>query len=345
MPVGDPRQRRATMQQVAALAGVSLKTVSRVVNGEAGVSPEMTGRVQDAVQRLGYRHHHGASNLRSGRPTGLVGALVQDISNDFCAELLRAVEAATRERGQVVAVASLDDEPQRERAAVEGLIRRRCDGLILMPSGTDQSYLQAEVSAGLPIVAVDRPPGNIALDSVTSDNLGGARDATAHLLRQGHRRIACLVDDLGIMTATARRDGYLAALREAGVTVDTQLVVGGLRTDADAAATLTRLLAVPNPPTAVFAGRNTITLGAVRALRATDLSHTVALVGFDDVVAADLLDPPVTTIRQDAATEGRLAVEILLARLDGDPSPLFTEVLPTELVVRGSGEIPAPRSP
>ena len=331
------------MQQVAALAGVSLKTVSRVVNGEDGVSAEMTARVHDAVQRLGYRHHHAASNLRSGRPTGLIGALVQDISNNFCAELLRAVEATTRKRGQVVAVASLDDEPQRERAAVEGLIRRRCDGLILMPSGADQSYLLPEISTGLPIVAVDRPPGNVAFDSVTSDNFGGGRVATTHVLRHGHRRIACLVDDLGIVTATARRDGHLAALQDAGVTVDPDLVVGGLRTDSDAAAALGRLLALPNPPTAVFAGRNTITLGAVRTLRAAGLSRSVALVGFDDVMAADLLDPPVTTIRQDAATEGHRAVEILLARLDGDPSPIFTEILPTELVVRGSGEIPASR--
>src|SRR5688572_13209563 len=127
-----------TMQHVASLAEVSLKTVSRVVNGEQGVSPQLVERVQDAVARLGYRHNLGASNLRRGQRTASIGVLVQDLSNDFCGVLLRAVEARARERGVVVISASLDDEPERERELVSGLVSRRCDGLILMPSGGDQ---------------------------------------------------------------------------------------------------------------------------------------------------------------------------------------------------------------
>jgi len=334
--------RRATMQHVAALANVSLKTVSRVVNGEPGVSPELSRQVLDAVERLGFRRNLTASNLRRGQRTASIGVLVQDLSNDFCGELLRSVEERARERDVVVMSASLDDEPDRERDLVTGLVHRRCDGLVLMPASVDQSYLLPELLAGLKVVMVDRPPTNIAVDSVTVDNRGGAERAIDHLVRHGHRRIGCLVDSLAIPTAVERLAGCRAALGRAGLSVDPALEHSGDRTAEEAADAVTAMLDLPDPPTAFFCGRNVISVGAVRALRSRQLQHTVALVGFDDFATADLLEPGLTTVRQDARAEGRQAVDLLLGRLDGHEGPARSVVLPTELVARGSGELPGP---
>ncbi|GAB3246842.1 LacI family DNA-binding transcriptional regulator [Nocardioides dilutus] len=330
-----------TMQHVAALAEVSLKTVSRVVNGEGGVSPQLVERVQDAVARLGYRHNLGASNLRRGRRTASIGVLVQDLSNDFCGELLRAVEARARQQGVVVISASLDDEPERERELVAGLVSRRCDGLILMPAGGDQSYLVSELRAGLRVVVVDRSPTNVAVDSVTVDNRAGAAEACRHLREHGHVRVAALVDDLSIETARERLAGYREAM---GADRDTELEAPGLRTQLDAQRVVTSMLASADPPTALFCGRNEITIGAVRALQSSGLERQVAVVGFDDFATADLLRPGLTAVRQDAAHEGELAFDILMDRLDGGTEPIRRELLRPELVCRGSGEIPGPDS-
>jgi LacI family transcriptional regulator len=334
--------RRATMQHVAALANVSLKTVSRVINGEPGVSPVLSSQVLEAAERLGYRRNLTASNLRRGQRTASIGVLVQDLSNDFCGELLRSVEERARERGVVVMSASLDDEPDRERDLVAGLVHRRCDGLVLMPASADQSYLLPELLAGLKVVMVDRPPTNIAVDSVTVDNRGGASSAIAHLVRHGHRRIGCLVDSLAIPTATERLDGVRAALVRAGLTVDPALEHAGARTADEAADAVATMLDLADPPTAFFCGRNVISVGAVRALRSRGLQRQLALVGFDDFATADLLEPGLTTIRQDAGAEGRQAVDLLLARLDGQDEPARSVVLPTQLIERGSGELPGP---
>ena len=209
------------MRDVAALAGVSLKTVSRVVNREPAVSGDLRERVERAVERLDYTHNLTASNLRrSHGRTGVVGALVQDVSNSFSVGLLRSLEDAARERQCVVLAASIDEETDRERALVADLVARRVDGLILMPSTVDQSYLASEVRAGLPTVFVDRPPRGVESDSVLVDNRRGAREAVAHLVAGGHTRVAALVDLPSIPTAAARLRGYEVALKAAGVRPD-----------------------------------------------------------------------------------------------------------------------------
>ena len=331
------------MRDVAALAGVSLKTVSRVVNREAGVSDDLRERVERAVERLDYTHNLTASNLRrSHGRTGVVGALVQDVSNSFSVGLLRSLEDAAREHQCVVLAASIDEEADRERALVADLVARRVDGLILMPSTVDQSYLASEVRAGLPTVFVDRPPRGVESDSVLVDNRRGAREAVAHLVSGGHTRVAALVDLTSIPTAAARLRGYEAALKAAGVKPDPALVVIGLRTTEEAQEALTAMMARPDPPTAVFACRNILSIGAIRALRELGLSHEVALVGFDDFPLADLMTPSLTVVRQDVREIGRQAAERLFARIEGDTSPPHRIVSIPTLVVRGSGEIPPP---
>ncbi|MFW5461203.1 LacI family DNA-binding transcriptional regulator [Knoellia sp. CPCC 206453] len=329
------------MRDVAALAGVSIKTVSRVVNAEPGVADGVRARVQDAVGRLDYRHNLGASNLRRGKGrSGLIGALLQDVSNSFSAALLRSLEDAARDRGTAILAASLDEEPARERSLVHNLVTRRVDGLVLMPSTDRQDYLSSEVRAGLPVVFVDREPRGVAADSVTVENFEGAQMGVEHLLSQGHRRIACLTDLGEIYTARNRRDGFVEAFRARGIHPDDSLAVSGLRGPGAAEAAVLHLLDLAKPPTAVFAGRNDLTQGAVRALRQRGLSDSVALVGFDDFPLADLVTPALTVVRQDVGRIGRLTADLLMARLDGDTSPPQRIVVEPTLVVRGSGEIP-----
>lgn len=327
------------MRDVAERAGVSLKTVSRVVNAEAGVSDGLADRVRGAVQALDYRHNLAARNLRLSRQGACSFAvLVQDLSNSYSAALLRAIDDVARQHQIVMIAASLDEEAERERDLVADLIRRRVDGLILMPASHDQSYLWADVRAGFKVVIIDRAPGGLETDSVLVDNVAGAELATAHLLSHGHRRIGILTDDQRILTAQERLRGYRRALAAAGVDFDPE-VVRSARTAADSVRQTGELLSLAEPPTAIFTARNDVTQGAVTALRKRGVSAEVALVGFDDFPLADELVPAVTVIGQEAGAVGRRATALLLDRLHGSTVAPQHVVLPTRLIVRGSGEI------
>jgi LacI family transcriptional regulator len=334
-------RRRPTMRDVAAHAGVSLKTVSRVVNAEAGVSAALVERVRASVAELGFQPNVGASNLRrlDGK-TATVGLLLQDVSNPFSAALHRAVENIAFGRGVMVFSASVDESPQREHELVRALAARRVDGLIIAPAGDDQGYLEPERRAGTVIVCVDRVAVNLDVDSVVVTNVSGAAEGVRHLIAAGHRRIAYLGDHQHIFTAAERYTGYRQALAEAGIGVDPALVVHGLHDAGVADGAVTTLLTRPDPPTALFTAQNLVTLGAVKALRRLNKQHRVALVGFDDVELADLVVPGITVVAQDPSSVGRMAASVLFSRLAGNSSPPAVHVLPTTLIRRGSGEIP-----
>jgi LacI family transcriptional regulator len=327
------------MREVAALAGVSLKTVSRVINAEPTVAPDLVARVNHAATRLDYRPNLTARSLRSsdGR-TLTIGVVLDDVANPFSAALHRAVEDLARARGVAVFGGSVDEAPGRERALISALISRRVDGLIIMPTGDDQSYLANEQRAGVNLVFVDRPPRLLRADTVLADNVRGAHDAVQHLLAHGHTRIAFLGDLEEIPTATERFAGYRQALTEAGITLERELVVFGIRGANAGEAAVHALLEGPRP-TALFTARNVITIGAVRAVRQLGLRHRVALVGFDDFALADLLEPPVTIVAQDPAAIGAAACQRLFERMDGDGGPPQSVIIPTRLMARGSGEI------
>ncbi|CAA9377298.1 MAG: hypothetical protein AVDCRST_MAG66-70 [uncultured Pseudonocardia sp.] len=337
---GGPPVRRPTMRDVAARAGVSFKTVSRVVNAERGVSPALAQRVRAAIVELGFRPDEGARSLRrADRRTASIGLLLEDVSNPFSAAVQRAVEDECVPREVVVLSASLDEDPARERRLATVFSARNVDGLLIAPASDDQSHLAVEL-AGTRIVCLDREAVGLAVDSVVATNTEGAGAAVRHLAAHGHRRIAFLGDRPSIATARRRFAGYRDALRDLGLTEGP--VVHDLRGPADAEAATARLLTAPEPPTALFSAQNLVSIGAIRALRALDLQHAVALVGFDDVPLADLLSPGLTAVTQDPATIGRLAVRLLLARIDGHDGPPVVHRVPTALVARGSGEIPPP---
>lgn len=223
-----------------------------------------------------------------------------------------------------------------ERTLALAFCARRVDGLLIVPTGTDHRYLLPELAAGTAVVFVDRPAARIAADAVLTDNAGGARAGTAHLIRHGHRRIGFLGDLPQLYTGGERLRGYREALAGAGLPFDQRLVATGRTDPATVTAALDRLLGGPDPATALFTGNNRITLAVLRAL--PRLPRPPALVGFDDLELADLLSPGLTVVAQDPAGLGRIAAELAFRRMDGDRQPPRRIELPTVLLPRGSGE-------
>jgi LacI family transcriptional regulator len=315
--------------------------VSRVVNGEPTVAPELAERVRAAASQLSYQPNLTASNLRRGdKKSFTIGLLVQDVANPFSAAIFRAVENVASAVGVSVLASSLDEDPVRERTLAGELVGRRADGLIIMPAGHDQSYLQLEQQSGTALVFIDRPPRLLAADSVIADNHGGTVEAMRYLLDRGHRRIAFVGDLESIQSAQQRYEGYADALSRAGLSPDPRLVRRNAHSQEEAQAACAELLTAPDPPSALFTAQNLITTGAVRALRARGLERSVALIGFDDFELADLLQPSVTVVAQDPAAMGRLSAEILLSRIgSGADFEPRQQVVPTRLIVRESAEV------
>ncbi|WP_184957016.1 LacI family DNA-binding transcriptional regulator [Actinoplanes abujensis] len=317
------------MNDVARTAGVSLKTVSRVVNGETTVAPDLAARVHAAVESLDYRPHLGASMLRrNDRRTRTIGVLLDDVSHPFSAAVHRAVEDQARARGIHVLTGSLDHDPVRERALAAAFAERQTDGLILAPSGADLD------PHTMPVVYVDRVPTGAPGDTVISTNISGAAGAVRHLIAHGHHRIGFLGGDRRLSTARERYTGYQRALgRRAGPAVH------DLHDPTAACAAAVAMLRGPDAPTALFTTQSTVTIGAVRALRRLDRQHAVALAGFDDFPLADLLDPPVTVVAQDPSRIGETAALALFERIDGYAGEPREIRIPTTLIPRGSGEL------
>jgi LacI family transcriptional regulator, galactose operon repressor len=336
-----PIKPRATIRDVAALAGVGIKTVSRVINDEANVSPSTRERVRRAVRTLNFQPNLGAGSLRrSDGKSHTLGLLLDSVDNPFSAAVNRAVERVAIARNTAVFAASSEDDQERERALVAAFTRRRVDGLILTMIGADHSYLEAEREQGTPIIFVDRPPIGLLADAVLTDNFEAAFSATQHLIRHGHHRMAHLGDELTIATARERRRGFREALKSAGLPRAESQHTDNLRSAAEAFAAVQRLMRSPRAPTALFTSQNLVTVGAIRALHQLGLQHRVAMVGFDDLILADVLKPGITVIAQDPARIGTIAAERLFRRLDGDTSPEQTIIVPSRLIARGSGEIP-----
>jgi LacI family transcriptional regulator len=328
------------MREVAAAAKVSIKTVSRVVNGEHGVTPGLSQRVMAAVERVGYRHNLTASSLRrSDGRTASIGVVLEDVANPFSSALHRAIQDVALTRGVLVLAGSSDEDGDRERDLVSTFASRQVDGLIIVPASHDHGYLHTERKVGTAIVFVDRPPSFFDADTVLADNAAGVRHGVQHLVAHGHRRIAYLGDLHTIATAAERHQGFLEGMASEKIAVDQSMVRLDVRGTEGAEAAVSDLFALAPPPTAILTGQNLITIGACRALRKLGLQHKVALIGFDDIALADLLEPGVTVIAQDPAVMGRTAAELLFRRLDGDRSPTEHHVVRTRMIARGSGEI------
>lgn len=321
------------MNDVAAHAGVSLKTVSRVVNGIATVAPALADRVDASVKQLGYRRNSLAANLRAGDSSQTIGLITADLSNSFYATLSSAVVRTVGARGYQVIMASSEEDPDLERTLALDLCQRRVKGLIIVPTNASHEYLRHEVELGIPIVFLDRPGVDLSADEVLVDNRGGAERAISHLVEAGHRRIGILFDSLEIYTMRERLAGARAALELAGIPFNDSLVATNIHAPEHAAEAISAMLSLAKPPTAVLCGNNRSTVGAVEEIWRRRVNIEVA--GFDDFEMSRLLPRPVMTVSSDTVALGASAADRLMARIDGDFSSARRTLLPTHLVSRG----------
>jgi LacI family transcriptional regulator len=321
------------MVDVARHAGVSLKTVSRVVNGAPHVQQELVDRVLASVAELGFQRNHLASALRSGQPTATIGLLIEEIANPFYSTIAHVAAEVARAHDTLLITASSEEDPRREEQLLRDLCSRRVDGLLVVPAGYDHAFLRPEVEMGIPVVFLDRPAGGLLADTVLLDNRGGARAGVERLVRAGHRRIGILLDSIGVYTLRERLSGAQEALATAGVGYDASLVRDGVREPETAAAAVAEMLDRTDPPTAFFSLNNRITVGAIQELWRR--GSRADLVGFDDFELSHLMPRPLTVIAYDTRELARQAAELLFERINGERSWPRSIVLPTELVERG----------
>ncbi|MER6945985.1 LacI family DNA-binding transcriptional regulator [Nonomuraea sp. NPDC000554] len=329
----DQVLRNPTMKDVAHEARVSLKTVSRHVNGETNIDPALAERISAAIVKLGYRRNLSAASIRPGRTSKTIGLVISDLANPYYSTLARAIESVADAAGYLVTIASSEEEGLRHDRLVDRLMEQRVDGLIVVPprnAARDWSDVAGPIP---PLVFLDRPVPYSAADAVLADNAGGAREAALALASVGARRIAFVGDSLDIYTMRERHAGYAAALAEAGSGVDDSLTITTAHTREQAEHEVGVVLR-DDSADAVFAANNRSTIGALLAFQKA--GRRLPLVGFDDFETALLGSPPVSVVSQDVELMGRTAAEIVLGRLNGDTSAFATRTLPTQLILRGS---------
>ena len=334
---------RPTIRDVAAVAGVSLGTASRVLNGRKNVSQASVDRVRAAVSQLGFQVNAHARSLRSAH-SSTIGVLVSDIRNPFFAEIARAAELVALENGYVTLLANADESVQQQDTYLRGMVSHRIDGLLVAPQGDGTGSLREIVASGLPVVFVDRTIDGLDVPSVTSDSRPGLREALAHLRFLGHDRIGFIAGPQATSTGRERLAVFLSEAREAGIPQPPELVAQGDFQSRSGEAGAQALMSLANPPTALIAADSLMGVGALVALKSRGLrvGRDVSVIAFDDLPYASLLDPGLTVIDQDVEAMGRLAGESLFAAMRGERRD--STVLPTRLVVRGSCQAPAPTS-
>ncbi|MEV0582586.1 LacI family DNA-binding transcriptional regulator [Nonomuraea sp. NPDC050310] len=322
-----------TIYDVARRAEVSAATVSRVLNGNPNVDPDMVARVLKAIRELGYRPNAVARNLRRSRTT-LWAVIVSDVGNPFFTTLVRGVEDVAQQAGFSVVLCNTDENPAKEETYVAAALSQQMAGVIISTSGSTKAA-KSLAGSPTPVVAIDRELAGAGVDMVVVDNAGGAEAATRHLAAAGFARIACITGPAGVSTAEQRLAGYLAGVKATGrepmVLRSTFREQGGF----DA---MSALLDAPDRPDAVFVANNLMAVGAMRCLvrRRIAVPEEMGLVGFDELPWADLIRPSLTTVGQPAYELGRTAARLLADRIQSPASEPARIVLPTQLNVRQS---------
>lgn len=331
MPAVKPR---STLADVARLAGVSAKTVSRVYADPAAVSPETAAKVRTAAERLRFRPNLLARDLRRGGYARALAFVTAELLNPFTIEVASGIEEECAAQGYTMLLATTDDAG--EQQVIDAIFAQRVRSLLLIPVGEDHSYLEGERSLGTAIVAIDRPVRNLLADSVLLANRKGGHQATRVLLDQGHRRIGFICNPVSVHSQQERLAGYRAALAEAGILHEGRWehVADDRRIPLESL--VASALDAPDPPTALIGGNNRATTAALRVLK--QRGQDLALIGFDDFSTADLLD--VSVIAHDPRKMGRTAARLALRRLE-DPTGLTRHIkMPVRYVPRGSAEKP-----
>ena len=321
------------MNDVARIAGVGLKTVSRFVNGETNIRPDLAGRIHEAIQELGYRRNLAAASIRPGWTSKMVGLIISDLANPYYSTLARTIEEELSGAGYMLIVSSSEENGSRHDAILDRLMEQRVDGLIIVPPRlTGRAW--ADVTPPIPaLVFLDRPADCTEADVVLADNAGGAAEATRALYRAGGRSIAFIGDSLGIYTIRERYRGYTEALAELGLDPAAQPIAIDVHSREEAGERVIELLSTGETDS-IFAANNRAAIGALEAFRRSGSS--VPMIGFDDFEAAHLIGPGVSVVSQDIERMGRDAARLLLKRIAGSHEPFQTAMLATHLILRGS---------
>ena len=325
-------ERRPTVKDVAALAGVSVATVSRALNGFKSVDPALGERVLSAVRDLGYRRDGLARGLRRQVNT-VIGMLIPDIENPFFTAMVRGAEDAAYRGGHLLMLCNTDDNLEKEKAYIDVLLGQSVAGLLLVAADEEHSDVRPLIKWGTPVVAVDRPGHKHPLDAVLVDNIAGARHAVHWLIGQGYTRIASIAGPERTTTGLERLTGYRQALVAAGISLQDDLVVhGDFHVDSGYLAA-SQLLDQDPAPEAIFVANNQMTMGAIAAItdRGLEVPADVAIACFDQLPTAVRWHDAIVTIEQPAYDMGRAAVEILLRRIAGDARPVTEIRLQPEL--------------
>ncbi len=336
--VDDPHRRRVTIREIADLAGVSIATVSRVVNGRDDVSPETRDLVQRIIREHGYTANRSARGLSAGR-TGLVGVLVPLVYPAYFSAILSGAAEALHEQDIRLVLSPTQHEHDREVSLLERLMHGMTDGALLVLPEESSDELENLLGQGYRFVVID-PLERLheRVPAVSAAHASGADQAIRHLLGLGHRRIAAITGPGGWLATEERRRGYRSALAAAGILPDPELLVEADFEISGGARAAGQLLDLPEPPTAIFAFNDNIAIGAIQEAKARglDLPHDLSIVGFDDVEHATIITPTLTTIRQPLAEMGRMAVSMLLRLLARQRFETLHVELGTRLVVRDS---------
>jgi LacI family transcriptional regulator len=326
----------STIYDVAQRAGVSPATVSRVLNGRASVDPDLATRVQTAVRELDYRPNAVARNLRRSRTT-LWAVIISDVGNPFFTSLVRGVEDVAQRAGYSVVLCNTDEDVAKEGRYVSAALEDQMAGVIISVAGRS-SNVSRLIEAGTPVVAIDREIAGVEVDTVLVDNAHGAELATSHLLDNGYRRVACITGPRNVSTAVQRLRGYQKALRTHGIAADHRLVRHSDFREEGGYEAMASLLREADPPDAVFAANNLMTVGAVECLvdQAIAVPAQTGVVGFDDIPWAHLVRPSLTTVAQPTYELGRTAAMLLADRIAEPGRAPSTVTLHTQLKVRES---------
>jgi LacI family transcriptional regulator len=325
----------ATIRDVAREAGVSPATVSRYLNRNIELPAETAGRIDAASKRLDYRPNLLAKRLSLGS-SETIGLVTPEIANPFFAALAAAAEAEARRAGFSILLSSTGGDLEMEAASIDRLAARHVDGLLVLTNRVDDGRLRDLIDGRTDVVVLDEDVPGARVTRIFVENEAGARDATRHLIAAGHRRIAHIGGPEQLLSTEERFAGFARAMAEAGLPVEDGLVRFGAY-ERDFGRDATRAILANGRPTAVFTGSDYIAIGVLEELAAHGLSvpGDLSLASFDDMPFADLLSPPITTVRQPIEALGRLGIRTLLAQIRGEETPPIQR-LPTELVIRKS---------
>jgi LacI family transcriptional regulator len=326
-----------TISEVAKKAGVSSTTVSHVINNTRFVSAETRQHVERAIEEMGYRPNALARSLRSGE-TCTIGLILPDSANPFFAEVGRSIEMAAFKAGYSVILCNTENDIDKEHSYIDVLINKQIDGLIFVGAGEDYDSYKKLLDMHVRVVAMDRDYPDLEMDVVITDNLQGGKLATQHLIEMGHKRIGCISGPSKVNLSAQRVTGYIQALEQAGLAVDQNLIMSGDFHPGSGQEAATRLLAMQNPPTAIFACNDLMAIGVLRAGMELGwrIPQDLAVVGYDDIELASYTTPPLTTIRQPKKEMGMVALNFLMGRIHTELSSPQRALLPVSLVVRGS---------